>query len=68
MPDKPPSAAKAEMTLAAVATASIGTLVGLTVTGVLSALPSWAAVAIVVTELFLPFAAYRLVKRAGERR
>ena len=57
-----------EMITAAVAMGSIGGLVGLTVTGVLAKLPPWAAVLIVVVELFLPLLVYFILKRADERR
>ena len=56
------------MITAAVATGSIGGLVGLTVTGILSSLPVWAAVTIVVGELALPLVVYWILKRAEERR
>ena len=68
MPQRSPGEGKAELILAAVATGSIGSLVGLTVTGILSSLPVWAAVTIVVAELSLPFIVYQVVKRAGQRR
>jgi hypothetical protein len=68
MERKPPSAGKAELVMAAVATGSVGSLVGLTVTGILSMLPPWVAVMIVVGELTLPFVVYKLVKRAEQRR
>lgn len=55
------------MIAAAVATASIGGLVGLTVTGILSSLPAWAAVTIVVGELALPLIVYGVLKRAENR-
>jgi hypothetical protein len=59
---------RAEMAMAAAATASIGGLVGMTVTGVLSRLPAWLAVLLVVTELSLPFLVYWVIKRAERGR
>lgn len=67
MPPSPRSGSKVEMIAAAVATASIGGLVGLTVTGILSSLPVWAAVTIVVGELALPLIVYGVLKRAENR-
>ena len=68
MPPPPSFGSKLEMITAAVATGSIGGLVGLTVTGILSSLPVWAAVTIVVGELALPLVVYWILKRAEERR
>jgi len=68
MPEKSPGGGRAELILAAVATGSVGSLVGLTVTGILSSLPVWAAVTVVVVELLFPFVVYRLVKQADDRR
>jgi len=68
MPKMPSQGSKVEMITAAVAMGSIGGLVGLTVTGVLAKLPPWAAVLIVVVELFLPLLVYFILKRADERR
>jgi purine-cytosine permease-like protein len=56
------------MILAAVATGSVGGLVGLTVSGVLSRLPPGLAVGLVVLELSLPFLVYWLLKRAERPR
>ena len=48
---------------AAAALASIGTLVGLTVSGVLGRLPFWVAVLLVVGELLLPVVVFLSVRR-----
>ena len=54
---------KVEIATAATAVASIGTLVGLSVTGVLNVLPLWAATLIVVAELLAPAIVYFAMKR-----
>jgi ABC-type Mn2+/Zn2+ transport system permease subunit len=56
------------MITAAVAMGSIGGLVGLTVSGLLTRLPGWAAVLIVVSELLLPVLVFLLLKRQEDRR
>ena len=68
MPTPPPTRPKIEVITAAVATASIGGLVGLTVSGVLSMLPKWAAVLLVVVELLMPMLVYLILKRAEPKR
>lgn len=52
---------------AMVAIAGIGNLVALTVLGLLTAMPRWAAVSIVVVELLLPMLVFKLLKRAKEK-
>jgi len=47
---------------------SIGGLVGLTVTGVLTALPGWAAILVVVTELLLPALVFVMLTRGEKKR
>jgi len=54
---------KIEIATAATAVGSIGTLVGLTVTGVLVALPLWASTLIVVGELLAPAIVFVVLKR-----
>ncbi len=54
---------KTEIMTAAAALASIGTLVGLTVSGVLGRLPFWVAVLLVVGELLLPVVVFLSVRR-----
>jgi hypothetical protein len=49
---------------ALVAIACIGNLVALTVLGILTKLPPWASVLIVVTELLAPLLVFQLLKRA----
>jgi hypothetical protein len=49
---------------ALVAIACIGNLVALTVLGILTKLPVWASVLIVVTELLAPLLVFQLLKRA----
>jgi uncharacterized membrane protein len=56
---------KTEIATAATALASIGGLVGLAVSGVLMALPLWAAVLIVVAELLAPAIVFVVMKRGG---
>ena len=56
-----------QLVTASVAIGAIGGLVGLTVTGVLTALPQWAAVLVVVAELMMPLIVYRILKRAAEK-
>jgi hypothetical protein len=68
MPKNPLERSKVEVITAAVAMGSIGTLVGLTVTGILMSLPTWAAVLIVVAELLLPMLVFFILKRAEDRR
>jgi uncharacterized membrane protein len=68
MPKTPLERSKVEVITAAVAMGSIGGLVGLTVTGVLMSLPTWAAVLIVVAQLLLPMLVFLLLKRAEDRR
>ena len=68
MPLSSPSGSKVQMITAAVATASIGGLVGMTVTGILTSLPVWAAVMLVVGELAAPLIVYVVLKRQEERR
>jgi hypothetical protein len=68
MAGNPPTNPKPEMVMAAVATASVGALVGLTVSGVLSRLPPFLAIGIVVLELCLPFFVYWVMKRSARRR
>jgi uncharacterized membrane protein YgdD (TMEM256/DUF423 family) len=60
-----PRRSKTEIMTAAAALASIGSLVGLTVSGVLARLPFWAAVLIVVGELLLPIVAFLAMRRRG---
>ena len=59
---------KAELATAATAVGSVGALVGMTVTGILSALPVWAAILIVVAELLMPLLVFALLKRAEKNR
>ena len=54
---------KVEIATAATAIGSIGTLVGLTVTGILTALPLWAATLIVVGELLAPVLVFVVLRR-----
>ncbi len=61
--DDPARRSKVEIATAACAIASIGSLVGLSVTGILSRLPLWAATLIVVAELLAPAFVYFLMKR-----
>jgi len=68
MPKSPLERSRVEVITAAVAMGSIGTLVGLTVTGILMILPIWAAVLIVVAELLMPVLVFLLLKRAEDRR
>lgn len=68
MAETPPPNPKPELVMAAVATASVGGLVGLTVSGVLTRLPPWLSVGIVVLELSMPFLVYWLMKRVERRR
>jgi hypothetical protein len=48
---------------ALVAIAGIGNLVALTVTGLLTRMPVWASVAVVVVELVAPILVYQFFKR-----
>lgn len=64
-PDDSSRRSKIEIATAGTAVASIGGLVGLTVTGVLASLPLWAAALIVVTELLAPMIVYFAMKRGG---
>jgi hypothetical protein len=59
---------KTELATAATAVGSIGALVGMTVTGILAALPVWAAILIVVAELFMPLLVFALLKRSEKNR
>jgi hypothetical protein len=68
MPEEPSQRSRVEIITAAVALGSIGGLVGLTVTGVLTTLPGWAAVLVVVAELLLPVLVFLILKRAEEKR
>lgn len=68
MATSPPPNAKPELVMAAVATASVGGLVGLTVSGVLARMSPWLSVGIVVMELSLPFLVFWLMKRVERRR
>jgi hypothetical protein len=61
--DDPSSRSKVEIATAATAVASIGTLVGLTVSGVLMTLPLWAATMVVVAELLAPVIVFAVMKR-----
>ncbi len=54
---------KARLAAIVAGIASVGGLVGLTVAGILTRLPLWAATVIVVTELLAPLLVYRMVKR-----
>ena len=54
---------KVEIATAATAVGSIGSLVGLTVTGVLASLPLWGATLIVVAELLAPMLVFVVMKR-----
>ncbi len=54
---------KVEIATAATAVGSIGTIVGLTVTGVLMTLPLWAATLIVVAELLAPVLVFVVMSR-----
>ena len=54
---------KVEIATAATAVGAIGTLVGLTVTGVLASLPLWAATLIVVAELLAPVLVFVVMSR-----
>ena len=62
-PDDPSRRPKVEVATAATAVGSIGTLVGLTVTGILMALPLWAALLIVVAELLAPVLVFVVLNR-----
>jgi hypothetical protein len=53
---------------ALVAIACIGNLVTLTVLGILTRMPVWAAVLLVVTELVAPLLVFQLVKRMNRPR
>ena len=67
-PEDPSSRSRVEIATAATAVASIGTLVGLTVSGVLMSLPLWAATSVVVAELLAPVIVFAVMKRGkGER-
>ena len=59
---------KTELATAAAAVGSVGALVGMTVTGILAALPVWAAILIVVAELFMPLLVFALLKRSEKNR
>ena len=61
--EDPSSRSKAEIATAATAVGSIGTLVGLSVTGILRMLPLWAAMVIVVVELLAPLLVFAVLKR-----
>jgi hypothetical protein len=52
---------------ALVAIAGIGNLVALTVLGLLTRMPVWAAVLLVVLELVAPILVYQFLKRRQER-
>ena len=52
---------------ARVAIGCIGHLVALTVLGILTSIPPWASVLIVVTELLLPLLVFQLLKRAQNK-
>ena len=64
-PDNHSNRPKVEIATAATAVASIGTLVGLTVTGILMALPPWAALLIVVAELLAPVIVFVVLNRGN---
>jgi hypothetical protein len=64
-PDDSSRRSKVEIATAGTAVASIGTLVGLTVTGILMALPLWAATLIGVGELLLPAVVFVAMKRGS---
>ncbi|MEO6741010.1 MAG: hypothetical protein ABIP20_12210 [Chthoniobacteraceae bacterium] len=54
---------KTEIATAATALGSIGTLVALSVTGILTALPLWLSVLIVLLELLAPALVFVVLKR-----
>ena len=54
---------KTEIATAATAIGSIGTLVALSVTGILTALPLWLSVPIVLLELLAPALVFVVLKR-----
>ena len=56
---------KVEIATAATAVGSISTLVALSVTGILMALPLWIAVLIVVVELLAPAIVFVVMRRGG---
>jgi hypothetical protein len=68
MANMPPQRSRVEVITAAVAMGSIGGLVGLTVTGVLTALPRWASITVVVAELLMPVLVFLVLKRSEARR
>jgi len=68
MAENPSQRSRVEIITAAVAMGSIGGLVGLTVTGVLTALPGWAAILVVVTELLLPALVFVMLTRGEKKR
>ncbi len=57
--------AKTQVVTAVVAVASVATIVGLAVSGILETLPRWAAVLIVVAELLAPAIVFMVLKRGG---
>ena len=65
--DQKPRQPSVELVTAAVAISSIGTLVALTVLGLLEKLPLAAAVALVVGELLAPLIVYRLMMRQRQK-
>ena len=67
-PENSPRRSKVEIVTAATAVASIGSLVGMAVTGVLTVLPVWASVLIVVAELLVPVLVFVVMKRAERNR
>ncbi len=56
---------KTEIATAAAALASIGSLVGLTVSGILASMPFWAAVLVVVGELLVPIVVFFAVRKGN---
>jgi hypothetical protein len=67
-PDDSASRSKVEIATAATAVGSIGALVGLAVTGILTSLPIWASVLIVVAELLAPLIVFVGMKRSERNR
>ncbi len=65
--DQKPRQPSVELVTVAVAISSIGTLVALTVLGLLKKLPLAAAVALVVGELLAPLIVYRLMMRQRQK-
>ncbi len=62
-PENSSSRSRLEIATAATAVGSIGTLVGLSVTGILTSLPLWAATLIVVGELLAPVIVFVVLRR-----